>query len=138
MLKIDGPEINMEGPFHQLVKEVARLVHTISKTGAEKFKEDTGSDSDGYTEVVELILDELAKLKKFDSGDIHQLPDDVAKDFDKQHRKELSQKPRREGFIDYDTSRLDTKKARNLISGIIKDTFKEDAKAETKAKKKRK
>jgi len=125
MLKIDGPEITMEGPFNMLIKDAARLIHTISRTGSEKFKDDSDPDSldQGYNEIVEMVLDELATLKKFDSGGLSKLPDDAQKDFNEQLRKERAKEPKMPGFIDYDTTRPDKNKARDLITGIIKDTY---------------
>jgi len=128
MLKIDGIEVRMEGPFSDLIKEVARLAHTISKTASEKFEEDTDGEVT-YDHVVEMILEELAKLKRFDVEDID-LPEEISSDFNDMLHDERTRNKNKPSFIDYDTSRPEkdagSKFIREVIKGVYRDPRMDD------------
>jgi deoxycytidylate deaminase len=136
MLKINGIEVQMEGPFSDLIKEVARLAHAISKTASEKFQEDTNGEV-SYDHVVEMILEELAKLKRFDVEDID-LPKEIKEDFNSLLQKEFQDNEDQPSFINYDTSRPDKNLGTTLIQGVIKGVYQDNENLDTVKKKKKK
>jgi len=146
MIKIDGPELILEGEFGTLIKEVSRVIHAIAKTASEKFEEETDGEVD-YNHIVEMILEELAQLKRFDvDGGISELPDEIKSEFLEELRKERDKNGHKPNFIDFDTSRPDPNVASKIIKSAIGDVFldtrgdidAEDLKAIKKAAKKKK
>ncbi len=121
MLRIQGPEIEMEGSFGDMITEVARLMHAIAKEATTKFEEETDGEVN-YDHVVELILDELSKMKRFDEN-----PDDIPQEILDEFLKEAVE-TRKEGnhsgsFIDYYTGKPDENTGRSIIQSVIKDVF---------------
>lgn len=121
MLRIQGPEIEMEGSFGDMITEVARLMHAIAKEAAVKFEEETDGEVN-YDHVVELILDELSKMKRFDEN-----PDDIPQEILDEFLKEAVE-TRKEGnhsdsFIDYYTGKPNEGTGRSIIQSVIKDVF---------------
>jgi hypothetical protein len=147
MIKINGIEIAMEGDFGTLIKEVARAAHAVARAASDKFERETDGEVD-YDHVVEMILEELAHLKRFDkSGSGMEMPDELEEDFYANLQKERQELKDAPSFIDFDTERPDPNAGRNIIQSAIKDVFldhrtdhldEEDLKAIKKAKKKKK
>lgn len=121
MLKIQGPEIEMEGSFGDMINEVARLMHNIAKEAENQFKDDTEGEVN-YDHIIGMILEELARMKAIDAnpGDI---PKEVMKDFYDELKTLREEESSSSSFIDFDSNRPTGNEARNIIQSAIKDVF---------------
>ena len=123
MIRVNGIEISLEGDFQTLIKEIASVMHTIAKAASKQFEKELG-DEVSYDNIIELILEELAQLKKFDSSDgTLEMPKKIFEDFYKQLREQRRKYSHQDNFIDYDTSRPDSNAASKIIRGAINDVF---------------
>jgi len=131
MLKIDGYKITMEGPFNELVKDAARLLHALAKLGAQNFAKDHNIEESPeiYKEIISMVKDELDALSDIDSSGSQKVKG-LLLSFDKElqkKRQKMAQLKHKDessnNFIDYDTSTVSPEKAKNHIRNIIKKTY---------------
>jgi hypothetical protein len=134
MIKIKGTEIALEGDFETLIKEAALAAHSICKAVGNRFTEETDGKVD-YDHIVELILEELSQLKRFDNQNLD-LDDELKLDFDRQLKIERENNGSTASFIDFDTDRLNFKDSDKIIQNVIKDVFISENKKPKKKKKK--
>ena len=133
MIRVDRSEIRMEGPAKRLIDEAALMLHAVARTTQDSFKGDKDLDFDPdeeenqgdiYDSVIEMILTELTRLRKFDKGD-EVIPADIEVGFF-EWLKEMRQSEHGPSFIDYDTNAPDKNKSANIIQNIIKKSYQTD------------
>ena len=121
MLRINGPEIEMEGPFGDLINEVARLVHTVAKAASEQFEKETEGEIN-YDNIVELVLEELLRLKTFDANP-DDIPEEIMEDFKNELKEVRGSENGSESFIDYDSAKPAADAGSKIIQSVIKGVF---------------
>jgi hypothetical protein len=129
MIRVNGIEIAMEGDFGTLIKEAARIAHAIARAASDKFYEETDGEVD-YDHIVEMILEELAQLKRLDNGKPGSgvgmdIPQELKDDFYNllQEEREANAISKSKSFVDYDTSRPNANVGQEIIQSAIKDVF---------------
>jgi len=78
MIHVDNHEIEMNGSFKRLLKEVAFALHTITNAVEQEL------DDVEYEEVIAHFMAELVALKKFAPTNNNVVPEDLELDFFKQ------------------------------------------------------
>lgn len=116
MIKVKGPEIQLEGTFQDLLKEAARAVHAIAKA-----MENELSEEFEYDEAVEYLVEEIALLKKLDISDDDLLPQEIEKEFFKQLDELRAEEGDSENWIEYTSgvTTIDTS-VKNPIQSSLK------------------
>lgn len=122
MIKVDGIEIKMEGSFGELINEASRIMHAVAKAASDKFGEETDGEV-SYDHIVELMLEDLSKLKKFDTGDKVDLPNEIMDSFNAQLQEEQEFHKDNPSFVDFDTSRPSATAGKDIIQSVIKGVY---------------